>query len=239
MVVEQNPNHIWSIVQVHLPSRNARATIIGAVVGAASMSSFYFFQVAFGNVNQAPPPRFNLFGYLLEVAFGDYAPFWGMVLIGAAGGALIGNVLSVYRKRNCPKCGLSMGAAQNINLDGWDRASPANQLDLREWVGGRGKHHIEPFYLCKSCDLEFRLADLERREATCEAASTQSDRSTWRSRDKPVARENGPSDRAEESESSTPEGLQIELETLVEYSSAADSFFEELGEDAAKKRRVR
>ncbi len=201
MVVEQNPNHIWSIVQVHLPSRNVRAMIIGAVVGAASMSSVYFAQVAFDSNK-------------------EHRSLWGLFFIGAAFGALIGGIGSRHRKRNCPKCGLCMGVSQNIILGGWDRASPANRLNLREWVERRttrnrsyNKDCIEPFYLCRSCDLEFRIADLERREATYGAASTQSAQSTRRSRDKPVALENGPSDRAEKSESSTPKGLQIELET--------------------------
>ena len=88
--------------------------------------------------------------------------------------AFIGCMGSKYRKRNCPKCGLSMGASQNIRVGGWDRASQVNQLNLREWVvrtrtrTGRiyNQPRIEPFYLCRNCDLEFRLADLEQREAT-------------------------------------------------------------------------
>lgn len=47
MVVEQNPDHIWNILQVHLPFRVVRAMVIGAVAGSASMPSICFAQVAF------------------------------------------------------------------------------------------------------------------------------------------------------------------------------------------------
>ena len=155
MVVEQNPNHIWSIVQLHLPFRVVLGTVIGAVVGGASLSSIYFAQVAFHSND-------------------EHRSFWGLFFFGAAFGAFIGCMGSKYRKRNCPKCGLSMGASQNIRVGGWDRASQVNQLNLREWVvrtrtrTGRIDNQpcIEPFYLCRNCDLEFRLVDLEHREAT-------------------------------------------------------------------------
>ena len=142
---DENPLHIWHNVQKHLSIRIVRSMIIGAVVGSISLSSIYFAQVA-AHQNE------------------EHRSFWGLFLIGAAVGAYIGFIGSKNRERNCPNCGLSMGATQNIRVGGIRRASQENQLALREWRNNEGVH-VEDFYLCRHCDLEFRLTDLEEREA--------------------------------------------------------------------------
>ena len=142
---DENPIHIWHNVQKHLSFRIVRSTIIGAVVGSLSLTLMYFLQVV-SHSNE------------------EHRSIW-IILLGTAFGALVGYLGSKHRKRNCPNCGLSMGATQNIRSGGYERASLVNQLDLRKWTTNKGVH-LEYFYLCRHCDLEFRLTNLEEREAT-------------------------------------------------------------------------
>ncbi len=106
---------------------------------------------------------------------GPTAPLWVFVVVGAGFGTMIGFFYERTHPRRCPRCGKSMGFAQNFRYGGAERAiQPENRIpDGALWAKpplGIGRARIsgltpvlKTYYLCKRCDREYLAICLDYR----------------------------------------------------------------------------